>query len=136
MTTETTKPVPTPNTTTARYWTAAAEGVFLLPTCRTCGRFHHHPRPWCPHCWSTDLDWAEPSGRGTVVTYSVVHQPPSPGFDVPYVLAVVRLDEGPQLMCNVVEIDPGEVRCDMPVAVTFEVRGDLALPQFRPRGAV
>jgi uncharacterized OB-fold protein len=126
------KPVPTPNAVTEPYWSAAAEGVFLLPKCRSCGRFHHHPRPWCPYCWSRDLGWESPSGKGTVVTFSVVHQPPSPGFDVPYVLAVVRLDEGPQLMCNLVEIDPDDVRCDLPVTVTFEARGDGAVPQFRP----
>jgi len=127
-----TRPLPTPNAVTEPYWRAAAQGRFLLPRCRACRAFHHHPRRWCPHCWSHDLEWAEPSGRGTVVTYTIVHQPPSPGFDVPYVLAVVRLEEGPQMMCNVVDVDPGEVRCDMPVTVTFERRGDMALPQFRP----
>lgn len=131
-----TPPVPTATPVTEPYWTAAARGVFLLPKCQRCGRFHHHPRPWCPHCWSTDLDWAEPSGRGTLLTYSVVHQPPSPRFDVPYVLAVVRLDEGPQLMCNLVDVDPADVHCDMAVEVTFERRGEFALPQFRPNREV
>ncbi len=126
------KPVPTPTPATRRYWESAAEGVFLLPRCRDCDRFHHHPRRWYPYCWSTELDWDSPSGRGTVVTYSVVHQAPSPGFTVPYVLAVVRLDEGPQMMCNLVEVDPDEVRCELPVEITFEPRDELAVPQFRP----
>jgi uncharacterized OB-fold protein len=126
------KPVPTVSPVTEPYWSAAARGQFVLPRCRACGRFHHHPRLWCPHCWSFDLEWARPCGRGIVVTYSVVHQPPSPGFEVPYVLAVVRLDEGPQLMCNLVEADPAEVCCDLPVEVTFERRGEIAVPQFRP----
>ena len=127
------KPLPGLTPATRRYWESAAEGVFLLPRCRSCDRFHHHPRRWCPYCWSTELEWARPSGRGTVVTYSVVHQAPSPGFTVPYVLAVVRLEEGPQLMCNVLETDSDNMRCDMPVEVTFETRGAIALPQFRPR---
>lgn len=127
------KPVPALTAATAPYWEAAAAGRFLLPWCRDCERFHHHPRPWCPHCWSTNLAWREPSGRGRVVTYTVVHQPPSPEFDVPYVLAVVRLDEGPRLMTNIVDVDPAEVRVDLPVVVTFERRGACALPQFRPR---
>jgi hypothetical protein len=62
----------------------------------------------------------------------VVHQAPSPAFDVPYVLAIVRLEEGPQLMCNLIDVEPAAVRCDLPVEVTFEKRGDFALPQFRP----
>jgi uncharacterized OB-fold protein len=126
------KPVPTVNPVTEPYWAAAERGVFLLPRCRTCGRFHHHPRPWCPYCWSTELDWESPCGRGIVLTYSVVHQPPSPGFQVPYVLAVVRLDEGPQLMANILQVDPAGMRCDLRVEVTFERRGERALPQFRP----
>jgi uncharacterized OB-fold protein len=126
------KPVPTVSPATEPYWSAAARGQLVLPKCLVCGRFHHHPRLWCPHCWSLDLEWVRPCGRGIVVTYSVVQQPPSPGFEVPYVLAVVRLDEGPQLMCNLIDADPAEVRCDLPVEVTFERRGEIALPQFRP----
>ncbi|MCC2656115.1 MAG: nucleic acid-binding protein [Panacagrimonas sp.] len=125
-------PLPSVDPITEPYWTAASRGEFLLPRCRACDRFHHHPRRWCPHCWSSDLAWERPSGRGTVVTYSVVHQPPSPAFAVPYVLAVVKLDEGPQLMCNLLGIDAADVRCDLVVEVVFERRGEMALPQFRP----
>ncbi len=128
------KPLPGINEVTAPYWEAAAAGRFVLPRCLACGRFHHHPRRWCPYCWSTDLEWAEPSGRGRVVTFSVVHQAPSEAFEVPYVLAVVALEEGPTMMANVVDVDPADVVCEMPVEVTFEQRGEMALPQFRPRG--
>lgn len=126
-------PLPSIDPVTEPYWSAASRGVFLLPRCKVCDRFHHHPRRWCPHCWSSELEWAQPSGRGVVVTFSVVHQAPSPAFAVPYVLAVVKLDEGPQLMCNLLEIDPADVRCDLSVEVMFEKRGERALPQFRPR---
>ncbi|MFV1971307.1 MAG: Zn-ribbon domain-containing OB-fold protein [Acidimicrobiia bacterium] len=126
------RPIPGIVPATAPYWEAAQENRFVLPRCRECGRFHHHPRSWCPHCWSTDLDWEEASGRATVVTFSVVHQPPSPAFDVPYVLAVVELEEGPTMMTNIVDVAADEVRIGMEVVVTFEPRGDLALPQFRP----
>lgn len=128
------KPVPSINPTTEPYWKAATRGEFLLPRCQACGRFHHQPRLWCPYCWSSKLEWAQPSGRGVLLTYSVVYQPPSPAFEVPYVLAIVRLDEGPQLMCNLIDTDPAELRCDLLVEVTFEQRGDVALPQFRPVG--
>jgi hypothetical protein len=66
------------------------------------------------------------------LTFTIVHQPPSPAFAVPYVLAVVELEEGPRMMCNIVDVDPRLVRCEMAVEVTFEPRGDVALPQFRP----
>lgn len=126
-------PLPSVDPVTEPYWSAASRGEFLLPRCKGCDRFHHHPRRWCPHCWSSDLEWARPSGRGVLLTFSIVHQAPSPAFAVPYVLAVVKLEEGPQLMCNILEIDPDAMRCDLPVEVVFERRGDVALPQFRPR---
>lgn len=125
-------PVPTPTAVTAPYWEAAREGRLVLPRCGVCSRVHHPPRAWCPHCWATELDWVEVSGAGVVVTFSVVHQPPSPTFEVPYVLAVVELAEGPQMMADVVGCRPQDVYVGLPVRVTFEPRGDVVLPQFRP----
>lgn len=127
-------PEPKVEASTAPYWEAAAEGRLLLPRCRACGRVHHHPRGLCPYCWSTDLDWVEAAGTGQVVTYSIVHQPPSPAFAVPYVLAVVELAEGPRMMTNIVEVAPADVTVGMAVEVTFERRITITLPQFRPAG--
>jgi uncharacterized OB-fold protein len=123
------------NETTRPYWDAAREGRLLLQRCRACATWIHYPRAWCPRCWSTDLAWTESPGRGRVVTYSIVHQAPFESYadDAPYVLAVIRLDEGPQMMTNLVGIDPSMVAIDMAVEVTFETRtGGFAVPQFRP----
>lgn len=127
-----TLPEPRIEATTAPYWQAAAEERLLLPRCRSCGRVHHHPRGLCPYCWSADLDWVEAAGTGEVVTFSVVHQPPSPAFAVPYVLAVVELTEGPRMMTNIIDVDPARVTVGMAVTVTFEQRTQTTLPQFRP----
>lgn len=126
-------PEPSVDEVTAPYWEAAADGRLVLPRCLACGRTHHHPRGLCPHCWSTDLEWVEAAGNGEVVTFSVVHQPPSPAFTVPYVLAVIELAEGPRMMANVVDVAPEAVTIGMPVEVTFERRDATTLPQFRPR---
>lgn len=120
-----------PSEVTAAYWQGAREGKLLLRRCQRCGAISHPPRPLCPSCWSDDLDWIEASGRGHVVTATTVHQPPSPAFTVPYVLAIVRLAEGPQMMANLL-CDPAAVRIGMAVKVTFERRGDLTIPQFVP----
>lgn len=129
------KPLPRVNETTRPYWDAAREGRLLLQRCTGCATWIHYPRPWCPGCWSTDLEWTEASGRGRLVTYTIVHQAPFESYaaDAPYVLAVVRLEEGPQMMANLLEIEPERVTIDMPVEVTFERRsGGFAVPQFRP----
>jgi uncharacterized OB-fold protein len=132
------KPLPRVNETTRPYWDGARAGRLLLQRCRACTSFVHYPRAWCPRCWKTDLEWVESQGKGRVVTFTIVHQAPLESYagDVPYVLAVVRLDEGPQMMTNIVGMEPARVRVDLPVAVVFEERaGGLRVPQFRPIAA-
>lgn len=129
------KPLPHVNETTRPYWEGARLGKLMLQRCRRCRAAIHYPRPWCPACWSTDLDWVEATGRGRVITFTVVHQPPFAAYagDVPYVLAVVKLEEGPQMMANVLGIEPAAMRVDLPVCVVFEQRsGGFCVPQFEP----
>jgi uncharacterized OB-fold protein len=83
----------------------------------------------------TDLEWVEWRGRGRVVTFTVLHQAPFESYvaETPYVLAVVRLDEGPQMMTNVVGISPAQVKIDLAVEVVFEERAEWCrVPLFRP----
>ncbi len=119
---------------TRTYWDAAAEGRLLVRRCRTCGRAHHYPREFCPHCWSEDVDWEPATGRATLYTWSVVHRNDLPPFGerTPYVAAVVDLAEGPRMMTEVVECgDGGRLRAGMELEVVF--RGGV--PVFRARGA-
>lgn len=117
------------------YWDAAAEGRLLIRSCNECGEVHHYPRPFCPECWSDDVEWLEASGAATLYTWSVVHRNDMVPFDtlVPYIPAVVDLAEGPRVMTNVVDIDPDALEIGMPLAVTFrEQADDLTVPVFRP----
>ncbi|EHB59257.1 protein of unknown function DUF35 [Mycolicibacterium rhodesiae JS60] len=130
----TAKPVPTPSELSGPYWDGAARGELMCQRCRDCGTHFLHAREWCPACGSTDVPWVATSGRGEVLTYTVVSHAPYEAFeqDTPYVIAIVRLSEGAQLMCNIVETDPDSVDVGLPVSVTFEQRGAITLPQFRP----
>src|SRR6188472_1515456 len=97
------RPLPVPDALTAPYWKAVQEGRLDLPRCIDCSRFHFYPRATCPHCGSAKLEWQTVAGKGTVYSYTVVHRPPSPAFaaEVPYVVAVIELEEGPHLMSSV-----------------------------------
>ncbi|NSC22299.1 Zn-ribbon domain-containing OB-fold protein [Streptomyces albus subsp. chlorinus] len=128
---------------TAEYWRAAAEGRLLVRRCRAegCGAAHHYPREFCPHCWSEDVVWEEASGHATLYTWSVVHRNDLPPFGerVPYVAAVVELAEGPRMMTEIVECDPGALRVGRKLRVAFRTVGDgadggegIAVPVFRP----
>ncbi|MCX4762959.1 OB-fold domain-containing protein [Streptomyces sp. NBC_01275] len=109
---------------TRTYWDAAAEGRLLIRRCGACGRAHHYPREFCPHCWSEDVTWEDASGRATLYTWSVVHRNDLPPFGerTPYVAAVVDLAEGPRMSTEVVGeavAADGELRAGVELAVAF-----------------
>ena len=124
-----------PGTTelTAPYWDAAREGRLVVQECRSCGQLWHPPLPRCPHCHAADLGWRPVSGDGTVYTYTVVRHPTHFAFadQIPYVLAIVELAEGPRLVSGLLGAEPAEVRVGRPVRVTFrEVAAGVTLPYF------
>ncbi|MEV0241235.1 Zn-ribbon domain-containing OB-fold protein [Streptomyces sp. NPDC050674] len=128
--------LPEPDAFTSVYWDAAAEGRLLIRRCGACGRAHHYPREFCPHCWSEDVTWERASGRATLYTWSVVHRndlPPFPGR-VPYVAAVVELAEGPRMMTEIVGTDddrpPGEGP-PLSAGARLEVAFREGVPVFR-----
>ncbi|MFF9808824.1 Zn-ribbon domain-containing OB-fold protein [Streptomyces coeruleorubidus] len=114
--------LPEPDAFTRTYWEAAAEGRLLIRRCRACGRAHHYPREFCPHCWSEDVVWEPASGRATLYTWSVVHRNDLPPFAdrTPYVAAVADLAEGPRMMTEVVGMGPaGELSAGAELEVVF-----------------
>ncbi|CAM5595435.1 DNA-binding protein [Streptomyces spiroverticillatus] len=121
---------------TRPYWQAAAEGRLLVRRCGACLRAHHYPREFCPYCWSEDVEWEEVSGRGTLYTWSVVHRNDLPPFGerVPYVAAVVDLEEGPRMMTEVVGCAESELRIGAGVEVAFREGEGYAVPVFRVAG--
>lgn len=129
------KPVPVVQPWARPFWEAAREKKLVLQSCNACGRVIHYPRIACPHCGAEDLGWREASGRGTIYAYTVVESNAPSAFiaDMPYVVAVIRLEEGVQMLSNIVECDPTEIGCEQAVEVVFEVLNDeFTLPKFRP----
>ncbi|MFI9171956.1 Zn-ribbon domain-containing OB-fold protein [Streptomyces lincolnensis] len=121
--------VPETDAFTRTYWDAAARGQLLIRHCGACGRFHHYPREFCPHCWSEQVTWEPASGRATLYTWSVVHRNDLPPFDdrTPYVAAVVDLAEGPRMMTEIVECAHDALRAGMELEVAFRE----GVPVFR-----
>lgn len=129
------KPLPQIDPESQPYWTAAREGRLLIKRCADCGKAHHYPRELCPHCHSDCVIWEQASGRATVYTYTVSRRPAGPAFkaDVPYIVALVELAEGPRMMTRLVGIDPGAARIGLPLRVRFEALSDqVSLPCFEP----
>jgi uncharacterized OB-fold protein len=129
------KPLPEPNETTRPFWEGVRAHQLRLQRCRDCHKRVFYPRVVCPFCLSEHLEWFTASGKGKVYSYTVVRRAMHPAFrvDVPYVLAIVELDEGPRLTTNIVGVVPEEVRVDMPVRAAYDdVTPDLTLLKFEP----
>lgn len=125
-------PVPTPET--QHFWDGAREGELRLQRCTRCERSYFPPRPFCPRCGSREVAVFRASGRARLHSYVINHRP-APGFEAPYSIAVVELEEGPRMMTNVVDVPqtPEALVLDMPLEVTFHALTDeIALPLFRP----
>ena len=107
-----------------------------MPRCNDCGKYHFYPHPLCPHCSSAKLEWVEVSGRGKLYSYTVVHRAPSKAFadEVPYVVAVVELEEGPRLMSNLKGCAPEAAKIGMSLKVAFrKLSESVTLPVFEPQ---
>jgi uncharacterized OB-fold protein len=117
------------------FWEATREKRLVAQECGDCGHVFFPPGPVCPHCLSANLAWRRLSGRGTVESWVVFHQLYYKGFadDVPYNVAMIRLDEGARLFSNIVGTANADIYVDMKVEVTFEpATEELSIPKFRP----
>ena len=96
---------------TAPYWEGCRDHKLLIQRCSACGHHQFYPRILCTACANRDVEWVAAAGRGKVVSFAVVRQAISDAYaaEVPYVIALIRLDEGPTLMSNLIECDPENI---------------------------
>ena len=112
------------------FWEAARSRKLVMQCCKACGHVQFYGRPFCLECGSDDLEWRPVSGKGTVYSQTIVHVPFVEGFEPPYAVALVDLDEGPRLLTNIVG---GACEIGARVKVTWREReGTPPLPVFEP----
>lgn len=96
------------------------------------GRLRHPPGPMDPVTGSLAFDIVEASGRGTIHSFVVMHQPRLPGFEYPLPVVLVELEEGVRIVANMLDAKPDEVTIGRAVVVDFvEVEPGYVLPAFR-----
>jgi len=140
VSTDATKPfrvLPRVTKSNEHFWRGGEHGELRFLRCTACQTFVHPPAPVCPGCYGRDLSVQAVSGRATVLTYTLNHQPWVPAPDHPYAIAIVEIEEQPglRLMTNVVGCAAEDVHIGMPVRVVFEQHGDVWIPLFEPGGA-
>ncbi|MNI53490.1 hypothetical protein D3C73_1083260 [compost metagenome] len=127
------RPLPQPTAETAAYWAAAREQRLVIQRCAGCGTCQFYPRAFCISCLCERLDWINASGHGRIYTWTVCRIAPSPAFEsrLPYVVALIDLDEGVRLVANILDADLARVAIGARVSVCFEsVSESCTLPQF------
>ncbi|WP_296596179.1 Zn-ribbon domain-containing OB-fold protein [Phenylobacterium sp.] len=126
-----TRPVPAPPVTVESkpFFDAAEQGKFLIKRCTACGEAHWYPRSMCPFCHSDQTVWEESPGEGVVYSFSIMRKSPTG----PYALAYVTLNEGPNVLTNVVDVAPDDLKIGMKVKVKLQpTEGGPPVPVFTP----
>jgi uncharacterized OB-fold protein len=128
------RPAPVPDPDTEAYFAAALDGRLVVQRCTSCGNVQLYARDRCLRCRGP-VDWIDASGRGSVYSFTLIRQNYQRPFrdQLPYVVALVDLDEGPRVMTNVVGCDPDDVHIGMAVRARFEPVSDVAgIALFEP----
>ena len=125
--------IPDPDSTARPFYEAAAQGELRYQRCPSCNHAQFYPRPVCTTCGG-DPEWATASGRGTIYTFTTVRQNFMSPFKelLPYVVAMVELEEGVRMMSNITGCEPDDVHIGMPVeAYAVECEEGIAVPFWR-----
>ena len=130
------KPLPNVNDRrTAPFWAASREHQLKMQKCPACGYVRWPAAKHCPECLQENDEWVALSGRGRVWSFGIYNHLFNAAFadDMPYDVALVQLDEGPQMYTNIVGIDPELLVPDMRVEAVFDdVTPEVTLVKFRP----
>ena len=128
------KPLPVPNSDSKPFWDACARHELRFQKCAACSLVRWPPSFICPQCHSFEAEWTRSQGKGKVISYVVYHREFHPAFkaELPYVTAIVELDEGARMLTNIIGCPSTDVRCDMPVELVWEdISEEFSLPKFR-----
>jgi len=129
------KPLPIPTKWSQPFWDAAKQHRLVLKKCGKCGFIDHPPYLYCTNCHADEHEWIEASGKATLAAYAInVFGVPFPFWDdLPFVVALIDLQEGPRMISNIVECDHDKLENGMELEVLFDdVSGEISLPKWRP----
>ncbi len=129
------KPVPKPTPETQPFWDGCKQGELRLQQCADCQHVQYPPRKLCSGCFGENALWHTATGRGKVLSWSVVVAPGALGFEeeVPFISVLITLEEGPTMLSVLRGCNAEQVTFDMPVEVVFEQRSaSIFVPYFKP----
>lgn len=126
-------PVPNPSPESRPYWEGTRAGELRYQRCGACDAANFGPGLRCARCQADTLGWVAGSGVGEVYSWTVVWRPQTPAFEVPYAPAIIRLDEGYDMMSALIGLDTEAIEAGLRVRVEFHAVSDtITLPFFSP----
>ncbi|MEM7097716.1 MAG: Zn-ribbon domain-containing OB-fold protein [Pseudomonadota bacterium] len=137
MAEEVTKIQPRPTAASQAYWDGCAKGELKVQYCDACSNYQFYPRVVCSTCGSTDLEWRQVSGRGSIASYTVVRRGVSKAYEGPYVVALIDLEEGVRMMSHLELADPDDPKLQVGASVRVAFRAwsdDITVPVFQFEG--
>lgn len=131
-----TRPVPRPGAymDTRAFWAAAKDGELLIQYCKDTGKPQFFPRPSSLATGRRNVEWRAVSGRGTVYSFTTTYSA-WPGHEqrVPYLCALIELDEGVRMLANLMNVKSEDVTIGMKVKLCWEELSDeFSYPAFEP----
>lgn len=129
------KPIPVPDEASRPFFAGAREHRLMIQHCGACGTVHWPVKSRCSACLSANLSWVQASGKGTLYTFTLMHQIYHPGFasEIPYNIAEIDLEEGLRIVSTIVGCANADLHIGMPLEVIFEdITGEVSLPKFQP----
>jgi uncharacterized protein len=125
------KPLPKDDPLMAPFWDLARQHKLSVQCCAACGDRHFPASPVCPVCLSEDQSFQPVSGKGKLVSWVTFHRAYWEGFELPYDVCLVKLDEGPLLLSNFMGKKPADLHEGLPVHAVFDdVTDGTTLPKF------
>ncbi|MCW4009142.1 MAG: Zn-ribbon domain-containing OB-fold protein [Candidatus Bathyarchaeota archaeon] len=119
--------------TIEQFYKFMSEGKVMAAKCRKCGKIHLPPRPICDNCYAQEFSWTEVSGKGKLLTYTIIHVAP-PQFQplVPYPVGIVQLENGLRLPGMISGVAEAQLKAGIELTVDFEAcNTNQTWPQWR-----
>jgi uncharacterized protein len=130
MTADLPRPFPSADRDTREFWAAQNAHELNFQRCSQCAHVRYLVGPLCPECRSFVFEWIASSGSGVIYSHTVVRHQTHPAFPVPYVIALVEMEEGPRLIAQLRVDDGTTFVIGDRVRVEWEDHPQQSLPVF------
>jgi uncharacterized OB-fold protein len=106
--------------TIEQFYKFLAQGKLMAGKCQKCGKIHLPPRPLCDQCFSQDFEWMEVSGKGRLLTYTVIHiAPPQFQAMAPYAVGIVQLENSLRIPGMIQGVPQEQLKIGMALTIDF-----------------